>query len=65
MSLERVEWLRSTLRNHEYLYHTLDAPEIPDALYDEWFHELKALEAEHPGMGYIRLANTTRRVPGR
>ncbi|UQT03716.1 DNA ligase [Serratia phage vB_SmaM-Kodama] len=60
MSLERVEWLRSTLRHHEYLYHTLDAPEIPDALYDEWFHELKALEAEHPE--WVTSDSPTQRV---
>ncbi|UQT02927.1 DNA ligase [Serratia phage vB_SmaS-Totoro] len=60
MSLERVEWLRSTLRHHEYLYHTLDAPEVPDALYDEWFHELKALEAEHPE--WVTSDSPTQRV---
>ncbi|NDJ56905.1 NAD-dependent DNA ligase LigA [Enterobacteriaceae bacterium 4M9] len=40
--------LRTTLRHHEYLYHVLDAPELPDAEYDRLMRELRELEAQHP-----------------
>ncbi|MCF1958027.1 hypothetical protein L1K40_25970, partial [Escherichia coli] len=45
---QKIDKLRVTLRHHEYLYHVMDAPEIPDAEYDRLMNELKALEAEHP-----------------
>ncbi len=31
---QQLTELRTTLRHHEYLYHVMDAPEIPDAEYD-------------------------------
>ena len=40
--------LRTTLRHHEYLYHVMDAPEVPDAEYDRLMRELRELEAQHP-----------------
>ncbi|MCS3431829.1 NAD-dependent DNA ligase LigA [Klebsiella sp. BIGb0407] len=40
--------LRATLRHHEYLYHVLDNPEIPDAEYDRLIRELRELESLHP-----------------
>lgn len=45
---ERVASLRQTLEYHNYRYHVLDAPEIPDAEYDRLFRELQDLEARHP-----------------
>ncbi|HBX56592.1 NAD-dependent DNA ligase LigA [Pseudomonas sp. UBA2684] len=45
---ERIAQLRSELDAHNYRYHVLDEPSIPDAEYDRLFHELKALETEHP-----------------
>ncbi len=45
---QQIEALRQSLRHNEYLYHVLDAPEIPDAEYDRQFHQLKALEEAHP-----------------
>ncbi len=44
----RISQLRSELDEHNYRYHVLDEPSIPDAEYDRLFHELKALETEHP-----------------
>ena len=44
----QINQLRETLRHHEYLYHVLDAPEIPDSEYDRLFHQLKALEQQYP-----------------
>ena len=36
---DQINQLRETLRHHEYLYHVLDAPEIPDSEYDRLFHQ--------------------------
>ncbi|EIQ79303.1 NAD-dependent DNA ligase adenylation domain protein, partial [Shigella flexneri 1235-66] len=45
---QQLNELRATLRHHEYLYHVLDAPELPDAEYDRLMRELRELEAQHP-----------------
>lgn len=45
---KKLETLRNQLRHHNYQYHVLDAPEIPDAEYDRLMRELQALEARHP-----------------
>ncbi|AKJ42869.1 NAD-dependent DNA ligase LigA [Pragia fontium] len=45
---QRLIQLCNELRHHEYLYHVLDAPEIPDAEYDRLMRELRDIEAEHP-----------------
>ena len=45
---DRVEQLRKTVAHHQYLYHTLDAPEITDEAYDSLLHELIALERKYP-----------------
>ena len=45
---DQVARLREALNHHNYLYHTLDEPEISDAEYDRLFRELKTLEAEYP-----------------
>jgi len=44
----RILELRAELDQHNYRYHVLDQPSIPDAEYDRLFNELKALEAEFP-----------------
>ncbi|MEQ7919451.1 NAD-dependent DNA ligase LigA [Xanthomonas sp. WHRI 1810A] len=44
----RILALRAELDQHNYRYHVLDEPSIPDVEYDRLFHELKALEAENP-----------------
>lgn len=44
----RVAELRSLIAHHDYRYHVLDDPEIPDADYDRLMQELQALEREHP-----------------
>lgn len=36
------------MRHHEYQYHVLDAPELPDAEYDRLMRELRELESVHP-----------------
>lgn len=57
---EKITELRTTLRHHEYLYHVLDAPEIPDAEYDRLMRELRALEEQHPDL--ITPDSPTQRV---
>ena len=52
--------LRTTLRHHEYLYHVMDAPEVPDAEYDRLMRELRALEEAHPEL--ITPDSPTQRV---
>ncbi|WP_137174380.1 NAD-dependent DNA ligase LigA [Massilia sp. HP4] len=43
-----MAWLVAELNRASYNYHVLDAPTIPDAEYDKLYHELLALETEHP-----------------
>lgn len=45
---KRIQELRLTLEHHRYLYHTLDAPEISDEIYDSLLRELDSLEKEFP-----------------
>ncbi len=45
---QQLTELRTTLRHHEYLYHVMDAPEVPDAEYDRLMRELRELESQHP-----------------
>ncbi|XTZ39500.1 NAD-dependent DNA ligase LigA [Salmonella enterica] len=52
--------LRTTLRHHEYLYHVMDTPEIPDAEYDRLMRELRELETAHPEL--ITPDSPTQRV---
>ncbi len=44
----RIAELIERIRYHDQLYHTDDAPEIPDADYDRLKRELLELEAAHP-----------------
>ncbi len=44
----RATELRRLLHHHNYRYHVLDDPEVPDAEYDRLFDELQRLEEEHP-----------------
>ncbi|MFJ2454091.1 NAD-dependent DNA ligase LigA [Pseudomonas protegens] len=56
----RILELRAELDQHNYRYHVLDEPSIPDAEYDRLFRELKALEAEHPEL--VTSDSPTQRV---
>jgi DNA ligase (NAD+) len=46
----RVAELRELITYHNERYHTLDAPEIPDAEYDLLVRELRDLEASYPSL---------------
>ena len=56
----QIDNLRKTLRQYEYEYHVLDNPTVPDSEYDRLFHQLKALELEHPE--YLTSDSPTQRV---
>ncbi|MGH8223947.1 MAG: NAD-dependent DNA ligase LigA [Woeseiaceae bacterium] len=56
----KIESLRKQIRYHDYRYHVLDDPEIPDAEYDRLVRELQRLEAEHPQL--ITVDSPTQRV---
>ena len=47
-TVKEVESLRDQIRHHNYRYHVLDDPEIPDAEYDRLVRALQALEADYP-----------------
>ncbi|WP_407315978.1 NAD-dependent DNA ligase LigA [Pseudomonas sp. nanlin1] len=57
---QRILELRAELDLHNYRYHVLDEPSIPDVEYDRLFHELKALESEHPEL--VTADSPTQRV---
>ena len=44
----QVESLRKQIRHHNFQYHVLDDPEIPDAEYDRLVRELQDLESRYP-----------------
>lgn len=56
----RAGQLRRIIDHHNYRYHVLDDPEVPDAEYDRLLRELKALEAAHPDL--ITPESPTQRV---
>jgi len=58
--VDKVESLREQIRHHNYLYHVLDAPEIPDIEYDRLVRELQALEEAHPEL--VTRDSPTQRV---
>ncbi|OAT48127.1 NAD-dependent DNA ligase LigA [Providencia heimbachae] len=57
---QHIDALKQQLRHHEYQYHVLDAPEIPDVEYDKLMQELKAIEAQYPEL--ITRDSPTQRV---
>ena len=56
----RAAELRDRIDYHNYRYHALDDPEIPDVEYDRLMRELDALEAGHPSLR--TFDSPTRRV---
>lgn len=56
----QINQLRTQLRHHEYQYHVLDAPDVPDAEYDRLMQELRELETAHPEL--ITADSPTQRV---
>ena len=59
----RARELRRELDTHNYNYYVLDQPTIADAEWDRLFHELVALEAQHPQL--VTPDSPTQRVGSR
>ncbi len=59
---QRVARLRAEIDHHNYRYHVLDDPEIPDSEYDRMMVELRELEKEHPAL--IVPESPTQRIGG-
>jgi DNA ligase (NAD+) len=59
---ERYEKLIRAIEHHQYLYHTLDQPEITDEAYDSLMRELLEIEARHPE--FISPLSPSQRVGG-
>ncbi len=58
----RAEELRREIARHNYLYYTMDAPEITDAQYDALYRELEQIEKAHPGL--VTADSPTQKVGG-
>lgn len=50
MPIARIKELREQIEEHNYQYHTLDTPTVPDSEYDRLMQELIGLEAENPDL---------------
>ena len=48
--VSRITKLRDDINFHNYRYHALDDPVIPDVEYDALMSELLGLEAQHPSL---------------
>ena len=46
--LDELNSLKDQIRHHNYRYHVLDDPEIPDAEYDRLMRQLQSIEQQHP-----------------
>jgi len=55
-----IDDLRQQINRHNYLYHVLDEPEIPDIEYDRMVRRLQELETRHPEL--ISSDSPTQRV---
>ena len=62
MTQQRINELRDLLNEYGHAYYVLDAPVVPDAVYDEYMNELLALEAAHPEL--VTPDSPTQRVGG-
>ncbi|QAS52123.1 NAD-dependent DNA ligase LigA [Halobacillus litoralis] len=47
---QKIEALKQSLEQYSYEYYTLDAPSVPDAVYDQKLRELIELEEEFPDL---------------
>jgi len=45
---KKLDTLKEQIRHHNYRYHVLDDPEVPDVEYDRLVRQLQVLEKEHP-----------------
>jgi len=59
-TMKELESLRKQIRHHNYRYHVLDDPEVPDAEYDRLMRQLQSIESEFPEL--ITSDSPTQRV---
>ena len=59
---ERIQQVKTLIREHDYQYYVLDAPSVSDNEYDGLFRELQSLEASNPQL--ITSDSPTQRVGG-
>ncbi len=45
---QRASELKAQLQKASYAYYVLDAPDLPDSVYDRLYRELQDIETEHP-----------------
>ena len=57
---QRIGELQTLLQRASYEYYVLDAPTLPDAVYDQLYRELQTLEQQYPQL--IRPDSPTQRV---
>ncbi len=57
---QRVKQLREQLQEASYAYYVLDAPMMPDEVYDRLYRELQELESDYPEL--ITAESPTQRV---
>ncbi len=57
---EHYQELKQLLQKASYAYYALDNPILEDAVYDQLYHELQTLEAQHPQL--ITQDSPTQRV---
>ena len=55
-----LESLKKQIRHHNYRYHVLDNPEVPDAEYDRLMRQLQAIETKFPEL--VTSDSPTQRV---
>jgi DNA ligase (NAD+) len=60
---DRYDKLIKLIEHYQYLYHTLDKPEISDEAYDSLMRELLDIEAKHPD--WISPLSPSKRVGGK
>ncbi|MDP9197924.1 MAG: NAD-dependent DNA ligase LigA [Pseudomonadota bacterium] len=59
---QRAMRLRAEIDRHNYRYHVLDDPEVPDAEYDRMLRQLQTLEEKYPDL--VVPESPTQRVGG-
>ena len=57
---QELDSLKDQIRHHNYRYHVLDDPEVPDAEYDRLMRRLQVLEQQYPQL--IMADSPTQRV---
>ena len=60
---EEIQQLCEEIDLHNYRYHVLDEPTVPDAHYDKLFKQLKAWESQNPAL--VSAQSPTQRVGAR